>query len=512
MKEAKFLITFVIPAFGRQHLLEETLRSIRNQTSSRWQVLVIDDGSFPKILLPNWTKQYPIRLRRLRKNTGPSAARNLGLRLARTPFICFLDSDDLLERKFITNMVRCAIKHASAVLCLSSTISDPSYPKSKQILQSFINVNRNLVLRYTARTKKKLIPESFFAATLSRTVFPTQVIKHYLFNEDLTNCEDWELILRYLRKHTITILPEKLVRFRFTPGSFSEVGRTQTKWKKYHEVLSLLPESHHNHFLIRLFKWYIAMFSQTKDSSVMKKNQTKTTATFASAHEWSTHHDNKLGTSKFAISHLSKIVRHDQFLRLMKLIQPAKKTTILDVGTTPNETLPDSNYFEQVYPYPKSVHIASVENCKKLVNRYGLDGFTLVKPNRPLPFKTKSYAVATAWATLEHVGGLKQQQEFLEELSRVGKKVFVTTPYKYCIFEPHTQMLFLHWMPNTWYRAFLRWRGASFWAKEENWNALGIGDVKKIAPNSCSVELYYMFGCLPSHILIYTTPKDTDNA
>lgn len=224
---------------------------------------------------------------------------------------------------------------------------------------------------------------------------------------------------------------------------------------------------------------------------------------FDSAHQWSTHSDNTLTPTKFALSNLSYIVRSDQFKIFRKITQFTKQYKILDVGTTPNETLRDSNLFEQIYPYKNKITAASVEDCAALVTKYGLAQFILLHPNKKLPLKDKSFDVATAWATLEHVGDYESQKKFLAELARVGKKVFITTPYKFCIYEPHTNMFFLHWLPNNWYRKILKLLGKNFWASVENWNTLGLSDVKKILPKGCRVFVYKSWGILPSHLIIF---------
>lgn len=224
---------------------------------------------------------------------------------------------------------------------------------------------------------------------------------------------------------------------------------------------------------------------------------------FSSAHKWSTHTENKLSPIKFALSNLSYIVRSDQFKIFKKTTLPQENSTVLDVGTTPNETLRDSNLFEQIYPHKKNITAASVEDCGTLVKKYGLKKFVLLQPGKKLPFPDKSFDIATAWATLEHVGNYTEQKKFVEELCRVGKKVFITTPYKFCIYEPHTNMFFLHWLPNSWYRKILQILGKNFWSSVENWNTLGITDIQKMLPKGYRVYLYKSWGFLPSHLIIF---------
>jgi hypothetical protein len=223
------------------------------------------------------------------------------------------------------------------------------------------------------------------------------------------------------------------------------------------------------------------------------------------ATNWSNDPSNKVGHAKMILGNLAQIVRTNQYRLFSKIISPTHSDSVLDVGTSPNEDIKGTNQFENLYPYKDKLTISSVEDCKHLVKKYKVKEFILLEAGKKLPFRDNQFDVVTSWATLEHVGGPKQQQFFLKELARVGKKIYVTTPYKYCIYEPHTQMFFLHWLPNTIYRIFLKLSGNSFWASEDKWNALGQDDIKKMLPPKCSYRLYNMFGIIPSHLIVYKT-------
>jgi glycosyltransferase involved in cell wall biosynthesis len=97
----KFVITVIVPTKDRPLLLADTLNSIATQSSECWQCIVVDDHS---------TKE---NLEKIRSHVGllgqrgcvyslpdsvrgANAARNLGLKLARSEYCLFLDDDDLL--------------------------------------------------------------------------------------------------------------------------------------------------------------------------------------------------------------------------------------------------------------------------------------------------------------------------------------------------------------------------------------------------------------------------------
>lgn len=91
-------ITVIIPTRNRRVILTETLHRYQRQTlaSEAFMVLVIDDGSQDgtreqvQELIPRM--KYRLRYQP-QENRGPAAARNLGIRLARSPLLLFTGDD-----------------------------------------------------------------------------------------------------------------------------------------------------------------------------------------------------------------------------------------------------------------------------------------------------------------------------------------------------------------------------------------------------------------------------------
>ena len=223
---------------------------------------------------------------------------------------------------------------------------------------------------------------------------------------------------------------------------------------------------------------------------------------------WSTETENKVSVLKKLLAHLSIKIRGQQFEAFNELIKPTTKDSVLDVGVTPDEELVDSNFFESVYKPSTQLTVASVENCQKLVKQYHLKKFVKLDLHKQYPFQKREFDIVVSWATLEHVAvhGKQDQRKFLKELARVGKRVFVTTPNKFFFYELHTSLFFLHWLPDSWFRAFLRVTGQHFWAKESNLRLLSLSEAKELTKGtSLQVKLFRSFGILPTHIIIYRT-------
>jgi len=223
---------------------------------------------------------------------------------------------------------------------------------------------------------------------------------------------------------------------------------------------------------------------------------------------WTITAQNTLTPTKKFLSQLSIKVRTDQFALFREIFNPNKSTIILDVGVASEEILPDSNMFEKLYPHQANITLATIENRVKLKKIYPKSRVVQIYPHRKLPFRKREFDVAVSWATIEHVGNYKRQREFLCEMSRVANSIFLTTPYRGCIYEPHTGFFFLHWLPLKWFRKICLMTGRNFWATEKNLNPLYIKNIKAMSlSKNLVIKKYNMWGVLPSHLIIYTTKK-----
>lgn len=89
-------VSVVIPTFNYARFLPETLDSAIEQTFNDIEIIVVDDGSTdatPEVIQP-YLADRRVRYHR-GDHRGTSAARNIGIRLARAPLVAFLDSDDI---------------------------------------------------------------------------------------------------------------------------------------------------------------------------------------------------------------------------------------------------------------------------------------------------------------------------------------------------------------------------------------------------------------------------------
>lgn len=94
-------VSIVTPFFNTGAVFLETVQSVMQQSLQQWEWIIVNDGSYdPEALqiLKSLRQSDPrIRIVDHMENRGLPAARNTGTREARSKYILYLDSDDLLE-------------------------------------------------------------------------------------------------------------------------------------------------------------------------------------------------------------------------------------------------------------------------------------------------------------------------------------------------------------------------------------------------------------------------------
>ena len=94
-------VSVVVPIFQAARYLPEALRSIARQTSTDFELIVVDDGSTDDGAYVARTLAPRARLVVHGTNRGLGAARRTGAKAARGRFVTYLSADDLWDPTFL---------------------------------------------------------------------------------------------------------------------------------------------------------------------------------------------------------------------------------------------------------------------------------------------------------------------------------------------------------------------------------------------------------------------------
>ncbi|HEU5013009.1 MAG TPA: glycosyltransferase family A protein [Roseiflexaceae bacterium] len=192
-------VSVIIPCYNYARFLPDAVASVLAQSSTAWEVLIVDDGSTDDTLIVAQQLQTVAPIRLLRQpNGGPSAARNTGACHARAPLLLFLDADDMLAPEALQRMVK-ALHDAPDASFVSGAF------------QVFGNDN----------VYWPGLPVDLATLALDNTVLPAALVRRTAweavggFDPAIQLYEDWDFWLRIVVKGGRGIvLPETLLYYR----------------------------------------------------------------------------------------------------------------------------------------------------------------------------------------------------------------------------------------------------------------------------------------------------------
>lgn len=102
------LVSIITPCYNGERYVSQTIESVLAQTYTKWEMLIVDDGSkdnSARIIKDYCKKDSRIKLIQ-QPNGGSANARNHGIREAKGQYIALLDSDDLWEKNFLDEQIK----------------------------------------------------------------------------------------------------------------------------------------------------------------------------------------------------------------------------------------------------------------------------------------------------------------------------------------------------------------------------------------------------------------------
>jgi glycosyltransferase involved in cell wall biosynthesis len=193
----------IIPTYNRSKAVVKAVESVLEQTFSSFEVIVVDDGSSDdtsEALNPLLEQDSRI-IYVFQENQERSAARNNGVVVAKGEFICFLDSDDVLQVNHLLELAKTidsknkaiALYHVNGELRSADKVTQITFPE---------HVANESKLEYVLSTA--IISTSFVCIS-------KEILKKHRFNTDLYVGEDRELWSRIVTEYPIILSNQQTV-------------------------------------------------------------------------------------------------------------------------------------------------------------------------------------------------------------------------------------------------------------------------------------------------------------
>ena len=218
------LVSIILPTYNCAAFLSHSIGTILSQTYNSYEIIVIDDGSTDNTKEVLYPFMQRIKYIRLEQNKGLPTARNIGVRSAQGKYIAFIDADDLwLPEKLQTD-----IEYFE------------THPEVSMVYSKHINIDEKGD-DLNGNTKRQLPSGNIFLQLFSEQNFvisSSVVVRKEvfettgLFDEQLVNCQDWDMWLRIAFHFKVAGINKPLVKYRHNPHSLSKNRNNVLKYQK----------------------------------------------------------------------------------------------------------------------------------------------------------------------------------------------------------------------------------------------------------------------------------------
>jgi len=210
------LISVIIPVYNIKEYLERCVSSVRNQTYSNLEIILVDDGSTDGTsALCDELAAQDERIRVFHKeNGGSSSARNLGIANAKGEYLGFVDSDDYVSEEMYEVLMQAVLEYNVKIAQVGRdeidaegnmlpNICEP--PKEKEFISSKDFFRELLMHRGDCSFCTKLVSAKLFA----KRKFPPGELN-----------EDFKLLIQMLQEtEGVVSLPGQMYHVFYRIGS-----------------------------------------------------------------------------------------------------------------------------------------------------------------------------------------------------------------------------------------------------------------------------------------------------
>ena len=187
------MISIIVPIYKVEKFLPKCIESILAQSYSDFELILVDDGSPDEC--PEICDEYAAKDQRIivihQKNSGVSAARNVGLKKAKGQYIGFVDPDDFIAQDMYEKMVQAVEQSAAELVICGYDYYDEEYcvdEKRKYRIASDEVINQKELMK-----RMSDMPPTLRHGVVNK-VFKSNLLSRMNFIEGLHSSEDVMLL------------------------------------------------------------------------------------------------------------------------------------------------------------------------------------------------------------------------------------------------------------------------------------------------------------------------------
>jgi len=224
-------VDIIMPNYNKDKFIKDSINSVISQTYNNWNLIIIDDNSNDesKKIISSYENDK-IKKIYLSKNKGVAFCRNLGVRLSKSQYVAFIDSDDYWSSNKLKEQI--------------SFMDKNNYDFTYTNYIPFILKNNNKIL------KKEIVLPEFFnyeqflcntSIIMSSVILRKSIIGLKKFPK-VKICEDYSFKCKILKKGIIaTKINQNLTFYQISKNSLQSNNFRNVYWvwhinKKYNRL------------------------------------------------------------------------------------------------------------------------------------------------------------------------------------------------------------------------------------------------------------------------------------
>lgn len=248
------LVSIIMPTFNRGYIISLAIESVLQQTYSKWELIIMDDGSTDT----TWDIVSSFTDERIhyyfQTNQGPAVARNNAISVAKGDFVAYLDSDNTFLDHYLETMV----DHFEQQPTASYGI-----PKGHYTHELYINNELVTSIDMTSQFPEQLSITDIFHRNIhfdmNGFMHKRELIDDNIrFDPSLPGFEDWDLVMQIGNKDPAGFLyvSEVLYDYHQRYGSDGMVANTSVRYIDIAHKFEAIYQKHRNSSLMHGQSWY----------------------------------------------------------------------------------------------------------------------------------------------------------------------------------------------------------------------------------------------------------------
>ena len=229
-------VSIISPVYNVEKHIKNMIISVINQTYRDFELLLVDDGSTDNSIqiAVDELNKTDINYRVISKlNGGQSSARNIGFDEAKGEYVCSIDSDDIIQKDYLSNLVKTIEEtNSDVVFCdLNWVTDDKAFDEKKDDFT------------YNVKNGKDFFCD-FFLHNVEIGPYSLLIKRDYLnklklrYNEKSRYSEEFIFICYLLHDaKSVTHLKQRLYNYCLRGGSVSTSANTDKILNGYNEII-----------------------------------------------------------------------------------------------------------------------------------------------------------------------------------------------------------------------------------------------------------------------------------